>query len=84
MQCCQSCGKILKKNNTAVNVDGTETHYCTWCYSNGGFNMNLSCSEMQKVVWESLKAKPIPKKIKEYIVNSIPKLERWRHENTND
>lgn len=81
MKYCQSCGKILKKDTTAVDAGGRETCFCTSCYQEGHFTRDVSCSEMQEMVRKSLKLKPIPKMIKERIIGSIPDLERWRNEN---
>lgn len=78
MQYCQSCGKILNKNNRAKEKNGTLSAYCTFCYRDGSFQHDISCEEMQSMVMESLRKAGIPEFVKKGIVNSIPELERWK------
>lgn len=84
MEYCQSCGRILNMDNTALAEDGTLSEYCTWCYENGHFTMLVTCEEMQDIVSESLEIKKIPKFVKKRIIVSIPNLRRWQNENTGD
>lgn len=84
MKYCQSCCKILKEENTALEEDGSLSEYCTVCYENGHFIRDLTCSEMQDLVNESLQTKKIPQFVKNRIVLTIPNLRRWQNDRTCD
>lgn len=84
MKYCQSCGKILKEENSAREEDGSPAEYCTACYEKGHFIRDLTCDEMQNLVRESLKTKKIPTFVKNRIIETIPNLRRWQNESTGD
>lgn len=75
---CQSCGKILNRENKGTLDNGIfSENYCSSCFQNGEFTEILTLEEMQNKVSLSIAKHPIPKRVKQYIVSNLENLERW-------
>ena len=61
-----------------TNADGTKcAEYCSHCYSNGTWMMDMSLDDMQRRVGGLLKQRGAPSSVLDQAVSSIPKLKRW-------
>jgi len=80
---CQSCGMPLKKDDKGggTNKDGSKSlKYCSRCFLDGEFqNPELdNAIKMQAFVKEKLKSMGFPGFIAGLFTKGIPKLERWK------
>lgn len=67
------------ENGGGTNADGTKNaEYCSRCYRNGTWMLDVSVDEMQRRVGGLLKTKRIPEFIQRKAVEGIPSLKRWK------
>jgi len=61
-----------------TNADGSKSaEYCSHCYNNGTWMMDMSLDDMQRRVGGLLKQRGAPGSVLDQAVASIPNLKRW-------
>jgi hypothetical protein len=78
---CQSCGMPLNRDpkHGGSNSDGTKSsEYCSYCYQNGTWMMDMSVDEMQRKVGGILKQFGAPETVQRDAMSGIPSLKRWK------
>ena len=78
---CQSCGMPMSQDprGGGTNKDGSKSNeYCSYCYRNGTWMMDLTVDQMQERVGGLLKKTGISQSIQKVAVAGIPKLRRWK------
>ena len=77
---CQSCGMPMNRDEKGggTNLDGSKSkEYCSHCYHDGTWMLDMSLDEMQKRVGGLLKQRGAPPSVLEDAVGRITGLKRW-------
>jgi hypothetical protein len=80
-QVCQSCGMPMSKDEKGggTNADGTKSaEYCSHCYKNGTWMLDMSVDEMQRRVGGLLKQRGASDNVLRDATSGIPTLKRWK------
>ncbi|HWA83266.1 MAG TPA: zinc ribbon domain-containing protein [Fimbriimonadaceae bacterium] len=78
---CQSCGMPMSQDakGGGTNADGSRsTEYCSFCYDNGTWMMDMTLDQMQERVGGILKKFGAPDSVQKQAVAGIPLLKRWK------
>ena len=81
-ECCQSCGLPFDKAHQefiAKETDGSDSLYCTYCYSDGAFlNPGATVEEIAGMSVPHLARKIGEQAAREHLSKFVPTLARWR------
>lgn len=80
-QICQSCGMPMNQDpkGGGTNKDGTKSaEYCSHCYKDGTWMLDMTVDDMQKRVGGLLKQFGAPDGVQREAIAGIPLLKRWK------